>query len=56
LTRRATSARPYAWEFLQHVDRGELVRILAEYGETTDAAAARRIADAVVIAREARPA
>ena len=44
-----------ASEFLQGVERVELVRILAEYGETTDAAAARRIADAICIAREAGP-
>ena len=34
------------------MDRTELARILHQYGETADAAAARRIADAIVIARD----
>lgn len=38
--------------FLRRVDRDELVRIIEEYGETTDPIAARRVADAVVLARE----
>lgn len=41
-----------ASEFLRRVDRDELVRIIEEYGETTDPIAARRVADAVVLARE----
>ena len=40
-----------AWQLLQQVERGELIRILSEYGETTDAVAARRIADAICLAR-----
>ena len=40
--------------FLLRVDRDELVRIIEEYGETTDPIAARRVADAVVLAREER--
>ena len=40
-----------AWQFLQTVPRAELIRILHEYGETTDEIAARRIADAICIAR-----
>ena len=42
-----------AWEYLSHVSRDELIRVLCEYGETSDAAAARRIADGICIAREA---
>ena len=38
--------------FLQTVDRDELTRIVGEYGETADPSAARRVADAVVVARE----
>ena len=41
-----------AWQFLQSVARDELVRILRAYGEE-DKAAARRIADAIILAREA---
>ena len=41
-----------AYEFLQTVDRDELMRIVFEYGETSDPSAARRVADAVVVARE----
>jgi 16S rRNA (cytosine1402-N4)-methyltransferase len=41
-----------AWQFLQTVPREELVRILRTYGEE-DKVAARRIADAIVLAREA---
>mmetsp|Transcript_21770 Transcript_21770/g.45981 ORF Transcript_21770/g.45981 Transcript_21770/m.45981 type:complete len:556 (-) Transcript_21770:297-1964(-) len=41
-----------AWQFLQHVERSELIRILKEYGETADEAAARRIADAICISRD----
>lgn len=43
-----------AWEYLEQVERSELVRILHLYGETSDAAAARRIADAICLAREAK--
>lgn len=39
-----------ASDFLKKVNRDELVRILHEYGETTDPVAARRIADAVCLA------
>lgn len=46
-----TTGQP-AWQFLQGVPRGELIRILHEYGETTDEVAARRIADAICLARE----
>ena len=46
------SAGEPAHAFLQKVDRKELARILHQYGETADAAAARRIADAIVIARD----
>ena len=42
---------PTAWEFLQSAERGEIVRVLHEYGETADPIAARRIADAVCVAR-----
>ena len=42
-----------AWKWLQQVERGALIRILFEYGETSDAAAARRIADAICLARDA---
>ncbi|KAL1511295.1 hypothetical protein AB1Y20_006100 [Prymnesium parvum] len=41
-----------AWQFLQGVGREELVAILHEYGETTDPIAARRIADAICLARQ----
>ena len=41
-----------AFEFLRTVDRDELARIVGEYGETADPSAARRVADAVVVARE----
>jgi 16S rRNA (cytosine1402-N4)-methyltransferase len=41
-----------AYEFLKTVDRDELMRIVGEYGETSDPSAARRVADAVVVARE----
>ena len=41
-----------ASEFLKHVDRDELMRILEEYGETTDPTAARRVADAICLARD----
>ena len=40
-----------AWQFLQRAEREELVSILHEYGETTDPTAARRIADAICLAR-----
>jgi len=43
-----------AWEFLTHVDRSELVRILSDLGETTDHTSARRIADAICIARDSK--
>ena len=42
-----------AWQFLQEVERGALIKLLCEYGETTDAAAARRIADTICLARQA---
>jgi 16S rRNA (cytosine1402-N4)-methyltransferase len=38
-----------AYEFLQRVERNELIRILCEAGETQDPIAARRIADAIVL-------
>ena len=41
-----------ASEFLRTVDRDELARIVGEYGETADPSAARRVADAVAVARE----
>ena len=40
-----------AYEWLATVERNELIRVLRAYGETTDAAAARRIADAICVAR-----
>ena len=40
-----------AYEWLATVERSELIRVLRSYGETTDAAAARRIADAICVAR-----
>ena len=40
-----------AWKFLERAERAELIRVLHEYGETTDLAAARRIADAVCLSR-----
>lgn len=43
-----------AWQWLEDVARPELIRVLHEYGETTDAAAARRIADAICLARASR--
>ena len=43
-----------AWQFLEQAERGEIVRVLQAYGETADAVAARRIADAICIARAAR--
>ena len=42
-----------ASEYLRTVSRDELRRVIHEYGETTDPSAARRITDAIVIAREA---
>jgi len=42
-----------ASEYLRSVSRDELRRVIHEYGETTDPSAARRITDAIVIAREA---
>lgn len=41
-----------ASEYLRLVSREELRRVIHEYGETTDAGAARRITDAIVLARE----
>jgi len=43
-----------AWEWLQATDREEIVRVVHEYGETTDLIAARRIADAICLARAAK--
>ena len=40
-----------AWQWLETVERMELIRVLHEYGETSDLAAARRIADAICLAR-----
>ena len=40
-----------AHEWLAVVERNELIRVLRAYGETTDAAAARRIADAICVSR-----
>ena len=36
------------------MERGALIRILHEYGETSDAAAARRIADTICLARDSK--
>ena len=41
-----------ASEYLRLVSRDELRRVIHEYGETTDPIAARRIADAILLARE----
>ncbi len=41
-----------AWQFLQSVPRRDLARLIGEFGETTDAVAARRIADAICLARD----
>lgn len=43
-----------AHEFLMRADRSEIVDVLSRFGETTDAFAARRIADAICVAREQR--
>eukprot|EP00929_Paragymnodinium_shiwhaense_P048690 TRINITY_DN24587_c0_g1_i1.p1 TRINITY_DN24587_c0_g1~~TRINITY_DN24587_c0_g1_i1.p1 ORF type:complete len:786 (-),score=191.56 TRINITY_DN24587_c0_g1_i1:181-2538(-) len=40
-----------AYEFLQSAPREELIRVIGEYGETTDPIAPRRIADAICLAR-----
>jgi len=40
-----------AHQFLTEIDREELIRILCELGDTSDHAAARRIADAICIRR-----
>ena len=40
-----------AWEWLQAASRAEIARVLREYGETADAVAAQRIADAICVAR-----
>ncbi|CAJ1348144.1 unnamed protein product, partial [Effrenium voratum] len=40
-----------AWDFLMSSPHEEIVRVLSQYGETADAAAARRIADVVCLAR-----
>ena len=40
-----------AHEFLQSAKRDEIIRVLYEYGETSDKVAARRIADAICLAR-----
>ena len=42
-----------AWKFLESAPREELIRVLHEYGETSDLIAARRIADAICLARTA---
>lgn len=47
-----TSRGEPASVFLESVPRDELARIIETYGETSDAHAARRIADAIVVARE----
>jgi 16S rRNA (cytosine1402-N4)-methyltransferase len=41
-----------AHDFLLRADRSQIVDVLSRFGETTDAAAARRIADAICVARE----
>eukprot|EP00967_Tisochrysis_lutea_P051059 scaffold62927_cov32-Tisochrysis_lutea.AAC.2 len=41
-----------AHQFLMRAERSELIRILSQFGETTDAVAARRIADAICVARD----
>eukprot|EP00930_Biecheleria_cincta_P085859 TRINITY_DN75226_c0_g1_i1.p1 TRINITY_DN75226_c0_g1~~TRINITY_DN75226_c0_g1_i1.p1 ORF type:complete len:816 (-),score=146.20 TRINITY_DN75226_c0_g1_i1:24-2417(-) len=40
-----------AWEFLMSAERAEIIRVISEYGETADPVAARRIADAICLAR-----
>jgi len=47
-----TSSGQSAWEFLQTVERDELLRILVEYGDGQDPIAARRITDAIVLYRD----
>lgn len=47
------STARYVPAFLQRVSRAELIDILERYGETTDPTAARRVADAVCLARDA---
>lgn len=39
-----------AWKWLESAPRDEIRRVVGEYGETTDAVAARRIADAIYVA------
>eukprot|EP00931_Biecheleriopsis_adriatica_P025694 TRINITY_DN15701_c0_g1_i1.p1 TRINITY_DN15701_c0_g1~~TRINITY_DN15701_c0_g1_i1.p1 ORF type:complete len:498 (+),score=70.95 TRINITY_DN15701_c0_g1_i1:331-1824(+) len=40
-----------AWDFLMSAPREEIIRIISEYGETTDHSAARRIADVICLTR-----
>jgi len=47
----ATRGEP-ASAYLQHVGRDELIAVLEKYGETSDPTAARRVADAVCLARD----
>ena len=48
-----SSGQPaYAW--LQTAPRDEIIRVISQYGETSDATSARRIADAVCLARDAK--
>lgn len=48
------SKGPTAYEWLQSAPREEIIRVIAAYGETADAASARRIADAICLARDAK--
>ena len=48
---RTQSAGVPAWQFLEGASREEIRRVIGTYGETTDAVAARRIADAICVAR-----
>lgn len=41
-----------AWEWLSSAPRGEVIRVIREFGETSDPIAARRIADAICLARD----
>lgn len=41
-----------ASDYLRRVERDDLARVIETYGETADATAARRVADAVCLARE----
>lgn len=48
-----SSGQPaHAW--LQAAPRDEIIRVIAQYGETSDETSARRIADAICLARDAK--